>query len=131
MRYQWCAISGKGEDIPPCPALPCPATYVPHVDAVVVEAVGAEHELGRAVPPRHHVLRHGLLDLLVGVPPFPRGPGAREAEVGDAELAGARDEEVARLEVAVDDAVVVQVLEALEHLGVARGVVVGKMHGID
>lgn len=78
------------------------------------------------------MLRHGLVDLLVGVAALPRGARAREAEVGDAELAGAGDEEVARLEVAVDDAVVVQVLQALEHLcvGVVGGWGLGCVVGV-
>lgn len=59
-----------------------------------------EHDLGGSVVARRDVARH----LRVGE--------AREAEVADLEVAVLVDEDVGRLEVAVDDAGRVHVLEA-------------------
>ena len=65
-----------------------------------------EEELGRAVPARHHVLGHdpelgrrvhGALDVDADGP-----DPAGQAEVGDAQLAVAVDEDVAGLEVPVE-----------------------------
>lgn len=39
------------------------ATDTPQVHRVAVQAVGAEHQLRRAVPPRYHMLGHGVVHL--------------------------------------------------------------------
>lgn len=59
-----------------------------------------EHDLGRAVVPRRNVTRHlGVLD-------------ARQAEVADLEIAILVDEDVAGLQVSVDDTGRVDVFQA-------------------
>mmetsp|Transcript_27548 Transcript_27548/g.87211 ORF Transcript_27548/g.87211 Transcript_27548/m.87211 type:complete len:437 (-) Transcript_27548:485-1795(-) len=93
------------------------AAAAPEVHGVGVEPVGAKHELRRAVPARHDVLRHGVDDALVGrVAPRPRGPLAREPKVRDAQVAVAAHEQVPRLEVAVDDTVLVHEVHAAQQL---------------
>jgi hypothetical protein len=65
-----------------------------------------EEQLGRSVPPRDHVLRHEV--LLSG--------GARQAEIADLEVAVGVEEEVAGLQVPVQDVGGVDVLEAPQQL---------------
>ena len=90
----------------------------------------AEHDLGRAVPPRRDVFGH---EALVGRGVRGRGaaraPPAREAEVADLELAVRVHEQVARLEVAVQHVRGVDVLEAAEGL-VQEGLEVGVGEGL-
>lgn len=79
----------------------------------------AQHDLGRTVPPRRNILRHealvrGVLGSALAVPR--RAVPARKAKVADLELAVGVDEEVARLEVAVEHVRGVDVLEATERL---------------
>ena len=68
-------------------------------------AIIGEQTLRRAVPPRRDVLGVGLL----------RVDAAARAEVGELELV-VRDQDVLRLDVAVEDAVAVHVVHALEQL---------------
>jgi hypothetical protein len=65
-----------------------------------------EEQLGRSIPPRDHVLRHEV--LLSG--------RARQAKVADLEVAVGVQEEVAGLQVAVQDVGGVDVLEAAQQL---------------
>jgi hypothetical protein len=67
---------------------------------------GVEQQLGRAVPPRHHVLRHHVAV----------GGRARQPEVADLEVAVGAEQQVAGLEVAVDHAGGVDVLEPAQDL---------------
>eukprot|EP00624_Nannochloropsis_granulata_P003243 evm.model.NODE_2643_length_17297_cov_37.226223.1 len=62
------------------------------------------------------MLSHGLFDRLIGIGTFPRGPGPGEAEIGDPQLTGTRNKEIARFEIAVDDAVVVEEFQAFKDL---------------
>ena len=86
------------------------ATHGPYVYGERV-LVHGEHQLGGAVPARRHVLGHER-GVVLG-----RGrESAGHPEVADLELAVAVDEEVARLEVAVEDASRVDVLESPQDL---------------
>lgn len=67
---------------------------------------GVEQQLGRAVPPGHHVLRHHVA----------LGGGARQPEVADLEVAVGVQQQVAGLEVAVDHVGGVDVLEPAKDL---------------
>ena len=78
----------------------------PHVHAGRVLAA-AEQDLGRAVPQR---------DDLVGVRPQRDAKGSREAEVRKLEVPVAVDQQVLRLQVAVQHAVAVAVAHALAQL---------------
>lgn len=114
------------EDRLPREELSKDAPHAPHIDrrAIVRKA---QHDLRRAVPPRGDVLRHealvGRAALLLGGA-VGGGVAAREAEVADFELAVGVDEEVAGLEVAVEDVGGVDVFEAAEGL-VDEGLEVG------
>jgi hypothetical protein len=88
----------------------------PHIHCVVVEAVGAQHQLRGPVPACDDVLRHGLLDGIVGVLSFPGGAGTGKAEIRDPKLAGPGDQQVPRFEVPMDDPVVVEKFEAFQDL---------------
>jgi hypothetical protein len=83
---------------------------------VVLEA---EHDLGRAVPPRRDVLGH-VPGILLGI----NREAAREAEIANLQLAVGVDEQVARLEIAVQHVGRVDVLEAAQNL-VDEGLEVG------
>mmetsp|Transcript_28372 Transcript_28372/g.57364 ORF Transcript_28372/g.57364 Transcript_28372/m.57364 type:complete len:297 (-) Transcript_28372:267-1157(-) len=111
------------------------AAHGPNVDGVIV-VVLQQDQLGRAVPPRHHVPRHGplraarrrhdrplhlalraLLAGRVGQRRLAlRVDGAGEAEVADADGAVLVDQAVGRLQVSVVDARGVEVLEAHEEV---------------
>ena len=82
------------------------AAEAPDVDGGGV-GLGAEEDLWRAVPER---------DDLVGVGADGEGEGAGEAEVGELDGAAVVDEQVLRLEVAVEDAVRVAVRDARQQL---------------
>mmetsp|Transcript_73848 Transcript_73848/g.225858 ORF Transcript_73848/g.225858 Transcript_73848/m.225858 type:complete len:298 (-) Transcript_73848:290-1183(-) len=81
----------------------------PDVDGARVVGPGAQH-LGRPVPPRADVLRHRAHPALVGE------AHARQAEVADLQVAIAVDEQIARLQVPVDDLRRVHVLHAPQDL---------------
>ena len=88
-------VGGAGKERAACVHLGHDAAGGPDVDAGVIGA-GAEEYVWRAVPERDDLVRkriHGDAE------------GSREAEVGELELALVVDEEVLRLEVAVEDAV--------------------------
>jgi hypothetical protein len=79
----------------------------PHVDRGAVR-LGAQQELGSPVPQRHHPVRVRLVR---------RQEPARQAEVRDLhDAAGAVDQDVLRLEVAVHDAAGVGGVHGAEHL---------------
>ena len=80
----------------------------PHVDRRRVVLV-LDEELGRAVPPRHDVLGEEV-EAVGGV------DAARQPEVGDLEVAVLVDEQVGRLEVAVQHVRRVDVLERAQDL---------------
>ena len=82
------------------------AAEAPDVDGGGV-GLGAEEDLWCAVPER---------DDLVGVGADGEGEGAGEAEVGELDGAAVVDEQVLRLEVAVEDAVRVAVRDARQQL---------------
>jgi hypothetical protein len=69
----------------------------------------AEHDLGRAVPPRRDVLGHEPLLLRLVEP-------AREPEIADLQLAVRVHEQIARLEVAMEDISRMDILQAAERL---------------
>lgn len=75
---------------------------------VVLEA---EHDFGRAVPPRRDVLGH-VPGILLGID----REATREAEIANLQLAVGIDEQVARLEVAVQHVRRVYVLQTAEDL---------------
>lgn len=82
-----------------------------------------EHDLGRAVPPRRDILGHEARLAAVGLG---REDAAREAKVAHLEVAVGVEQEVGRLEVAVDDVGRVHGLEgaqgpAGEEVGRERG----------
>ena len=83
------------------------AADTPHVDGEVV-VLGAEEELGRAVVLRDDLLGH--VAVLVEL------DDSGQAEVAYLEQAVAVDEQVAGLDVAVDDARRVEVLDAAQYL---------------
>ena len=98
----------------------------PDIDGGPVVLV-LDEELGRAVPPRRHILGEVLLRVLFGDIVAKVG-AARHPEVGDAQIAVLVDEDVARLEVAVEHVRRVHRLEAAEDLvGEALDVVVGEV----
>ena len=82
------------------------AAEAPDVDGGGV-GLGAEEDLGGAVPQR---------DDLVRVRPDGEGEGARQAEVCELDGAAVVDEQVLRLEVAVEDAMGVAVGDAGQQL---------------
>mmetsp|Transcript_19614 Transcript_19614/g.42331 ORF Transcript_19614/g.42331 Transcript_19614/m.42331 type:complete len:213 (-) Transcript_19614:268-906(-) len=82
------------------------AADAPQVDRCRVLARAHEH-VGRAVPQRHH---------LVCVAPHRDAEGPREAEVGKLQLSLLVDEEVLRLQVAVEHAPLVAKLDAAQQL---------------
>mmetsp|Transcript_10913 Transcript_10913/g.27526 ORF Transcript_10913/g.27526 Transcript_10913/m.27526 type:complete len:305 (+) Transcript_10913:506-1420(+) len=77
----------------------------PNVDGCCVLGA-AQQQLGRPVPPRHHVLRHVLL--------FAVGPG--ETKVADFQVTVRVQEQVGWLEISVEHVRRVDVLEAPEQL---------------
>jgi hypothetical protein len=83
---------------------------------VVLEA---EHDLGRAVPPRRDILSH-VPSILLRVD----REAARQAKIANLELAIGIDEQVARLQVAVQHVGRVDILEAAQDL-VDEGLEVG------
>lgn len=88
-REQWLALEHLGKD----------AASTPYVNLNVVLLPG-KHDLGSAVVPGRHVTRHlGVLD-------------SRKAEVADLEIAVLVDEDVAGLEVTVDDACRVDIFQS-------------------
>lgn len=102
----------------------------PHVDCLGVLGQ-REHDLRGAVPARGHVLRE-IGVLLRGRAVARVCFEARKTEVADLEVALLVDQEVGRLEVAVDDAAAVEVLDALEQLVQHVGhVVVAEVVGAD
>ena len=117
MSLSWCSESFPGRA--PSPRAARRGCSRPTTGRRGAVAAVLHEQLGRAVPPRHDVLgeqagaplarlARGVLGLLQHV--------AREAEVGERELAVAVEEEVGRLHVAVDDAGVVEVRERAEDL---------------
>ena len=82
------------------------AADAPHVDVRRVVG-GAEEHVGRPVPQSDHLVRVGLGGY---------GLGARQPEVGELELAARIDEQVLRLEVAVQYLLGVAVGEAAQQL---------------
>jgi hypothetical protein len=93
----------SAQSIPRARQLPPHGRDAPHVDRLVV-LLPREHDLGRPVVARRDVARH--LRVLE--------PG--EPKVAELEVAVFVDENVGRLEVAVDDAGRVDVFQAAEHL---------------
>lgn len=91
------SLQGKEEDAP----------RAPHVDFGPIHG-RAEEQLGRLVPLRDDAVRV--------VVPTSRGVEAREAKVGNLELAVLGEEDVGPLEVAVEDAALVDEREAVEEL---------------
>lgn len=83
------------------------------VEAHLCVHLEGEHDLGCAVPPRRDVLGHEpcLLAARVG-----RARAACETEVADLEVAVGVQEEIRRLEVAVDDVCAVHRLERAQSL---------------
>lgn len=91
-----------------------------------------EHDLGGTVPARGNVLREKVVLLRGGVRGSRISLETGKAKVADLEVAFLVDQEVGRLEVAVDDAAAVQVLDALEQLVEQVGhVVVAQVVGAD
>ena len=88
------------------------AAHAPHVYLVVV-LLAAAHHLGRAVPARHDVLGELVVGLFFGA--------AGEAEVADLEVAVGVEEEVGRLQVAVDDVGGVDVFQAWQSRARRKG----------
>jgi hypothetical protein len=68
------------------------------------------------LPSRDDVLRHGLVLALAALQRLSDWLLASQAEVCDAQLATFADQEVARFEVAVNYAVVVQMFQAAQQL---------------
>ena len=88
-----------------------------------IDSTLTEHDLGRAVPPRRDILGHEARLAAVGLG---REDAAREAKVAHLEVAVGVEQEVGRLEVAVDDVGRVHGLEgaqgpAGEEVGRERG----------
>jgi hypothetical protein len=81
------------------------ASDAPQVDRLAVAAVRIQDQLRRAVPSRHHQLRHAGLRRR-----------ARQPEIGDLEVARRVDQQVARLQVPVQHAARVDELDPLEDL---------------
>ena len=82
----------------------------PHVDRGCVE-LGAEEHVRRAVPQRHHFGR---------VAPHRDAERARQPKVGQLQLAALVDQQVLRLQVAVEDVAAVAVREAAQQLEPAK-----------
>ena len=99
-------VGGAGEERPPGVHLRHDAAGGPDVDAGVVGAAAEEH-VRSAIPQRHDLVGEGV-DW--------DAEGAGETEVGQFELAFVVDEEVLRLEVAVQDPVFVAEGDASEEL---------------
>mmetsp|Transcript_19941 Transcript_19941/g.23119 ORF Transcript_19941/g.23119 Transcript_19941/m.23119 type:complete len:251 (-) Transcript_19941:7-759(-) len=98
-----------GQEGPPQQQLREYAADGPHVHGRSV-VLGAAQQFGGPVPPRRDVVRHGarLRDL--------GDLGPRQSEVADFEVAVAVHEQVARLEIAVEDARRVHVFHASQDL---------------
>lgn len=99
-------VRRAGEERAPRVHLGHDAARRPDVDAGVVGA-GAEEDVRRAVPERHDFVGEGVDG---------DSEGARKAEVCKLELAFQVDEEVLRLQIAVQDAVGVAEVNALQEL---------------
>ena len=103
-----------GEEWLPAEELRDDAADAPHVDGLRVRTRGSQQQLGAPVPAGDDVLGHRVVGVGPRERPLVHEP--RQAEVGDAQLAVLGDEQVARLEVPVEDAHRVHRLDALEEL---------------
>ena len=103
-----------GEERLPAEELRDDAADAPHVDGLRVGTRGSQQQLGAPVPAGDDVLGHRVVGVGPRERPLVHEP--RQAEVGDAQLAVLGDEQVARLEVSVEDAGEVHGLDAFEDL---------------
>ena len=104
--HQLVFVGSAGEERAAAVHLGHDATSGPDVDAGVVGA-GTEEDVWGAVPQRHDFVGEGV---------DRDAEGSGETEIGELELAFVVDEEILRLEIAVEDSVRVAEVDALEEL---------------